>query len=151
MADKSALKATIYDQFEDYVSRSVKDESNPDISLQAFDKLREPGPTHVSIALQNAKPTKELFEAIEKFRPGTKVDTEEHIPTGGHVLVAHIPWRTRGGGAGVGKRGVSWGGSYDSSGAPDSRILYAYLGLMMLTVGVALFKTSWSDWRFLFG
>jgi len=148
----SALKATIYDQFQDYVLNSARDETNTEVTVQDFDKLRDPGPTHLFIALQNAKPSKELYQIIEAFRPNTKLITEEDPKTGGHILIACIPWkqaqkqmRSAGGGGG------GWGRLSDSTGKPNTMVLYAYLGLMALTVGTALVKTSWVDWRFLFG
>lgn len=144
----SALKATIYDQFQDYVLNTVRDNTNPEITVQDFDKLKDPGPTHIFIALQNAKPSKELYENVEKFRPGTKLVTEEDPKTGGHIILACIPWKQAS--SKQGRRASGWGSS-DSTGKPDTRVLYAYFALMALTAGVALVKTSWADWRFLLG
>lgn len=136
----------IYDEFQDYVTQSVRNSDNPDISLQDFDNLRPAGYTHQPIVLQNVrKGNKKLYTNIENFKPGTELRTEDHIETGGLVYVVDVPLPKRK------KEEFSNSHKRRNDNEPNTMILKIYLfGLLCLFL-IAITKTSSADWHFLLG
>jgi hypothetical protein len=83
----------LYDLFSDYVRDHVRDRDNNNITLCAFGSLPEPSVTHMCIPLENVTTgTGKLFTSVEKFRPGTKLKTEEVADTGVNQFNAYIPF-----------------------------------------------------------
>lgn len=141
-------KAQLYDEFNDYVVNSVRNKHNPELSLQPYDNTQEPGPTHFSIVLQNVtKGDRSLYEKIEAFKEGTKLDTQEHIKTGGTIYIAHVPFKSNK------KKSIKKNDNDDNeepTELPSLNLLYFYVLLVLITIIVAFLKTDRKDWKFIF-
>lgn len=140
------LKADVYDQFADYVREKVRGRDNPNITVQDFSLMDPSGVTHMSLVLENVdKGKRRLYEQVEAFAPGTELTTRESISTGAPIYVANVPFKQ------TAKKGRHHHSSDNGEEAPKNWVLFGYIFMLMLLFIVAILKTEWSQWQFVFG
>jgi hypothetical protein len=134
----------LYDLFSDYVRDHVRDRINNNITLCAFSSLPEPSVTHMCIPLENVTTgTAKLFTSVEKFRPETKLKTEEVIDTGVQQFNAYIPFD--------GPRSSS--SSSSSKSRRNTSSLFPYtpqlvmVGVFILII-IGILKTEMRQWEY---
>lgn len=141
-------QAELYDQFVSYVQRHMRDSDNNNLSVKEFD-LREINAYDMQLVLENVDHgTKKLFDAVERFKPGARLETRESVGDGAPVFVATIPYKraTNSRSSKVKKRRVA----VATTSAPRSGLLMFYVFSMMSLVVVAALKTTRDEWSFLF-
>jgi len=141
-------QAELYDQFVSYVQRHMRDSDNNNLSVKEFD-LREINAYDMQLVLENVDHgTKKLFDAVERFKPGARLETRESVGDGAPVFVATIPYKraTNSKSSKLKKRRVA----VTTTSAPRSGLLMFYVFSMMSLVVVAALKTTRDEWSFLF-
>ena len=86
------LKQQTYDDFRRYAETVMRDEDNPNLSLQAFGDIGPAGQTHMPILLDHVTSgERELYTKTEAFRPGTTLKARS-LPQGGFRFIAYVPF-----------------------------------------------------------
>ena len=139
-------KAAVYDRFADFVRDKMRSRDNPNISVREFDLMGRSGVTHMDLRLENVdKGNKKLYNLVEQFDPRAFLDTKEDIQTGNLIYVAHIPFK------GEEKRSHRSHRSRSGSGdAPSTGVLMGYVMMLLVLLILAVWKTTWSEWAFMF-
>ena len=142
-------QAELYDQFVSYVQRNMRDSDNSNLSVKEFD-LREINAYDMQLVLENVDHgTKKLFDAVERFKPGARLETRESVGDGAPVFVATIPYK-RATSSRSSKAKKRRGVAVATSSSPRSGLLMFYVFSMMSLVVVAALKTTRDEWSFLF-
>lgn len=140
-------KAQVYDDFVEYVILKVRDRDNPNVTVRDFSLMPRSGVTHMSLVLENvSRGTKSLFEKVEAFAPGTQLKAEENITDGSSVYTAHVPFTDKHSGKSSSKHHKHR--HYDQPN-PTYLVVYGFGFMLLLLIGV--WKTEWSQWRYLLG
>ena len=143
-------QAELYDQFVSYVQRHMRDSDNNNLSVKEFD-LREINAYDMQLVLENVDHgTKKLFDAVERFKPGARLETRESVCDGAPVFVVTIPYKrapSSKSSKAKKRRGVAVA---TSASPPRSGLLMFYVFSMMSLVVVAALKTTRDEWSFLF-
>jgi hypothetical protein len=141
------LKAEVYDRFADYVRDKMRTRDNPNISVREFDLMGRSGVTHMDLRLENVdRGNKKLYTLVEAFADTAFLDTKEDIQTGNLIYVAHIPFKSK-----ERRRHRNHHSHHSSDGAPSTNILMFYVFLFMILLLLAVWKTEWTEWRYIFG
>ncbi len=136
-------KADIYDRFKDYVENHMKDDDNPQLELDEFDK-RKDNQTHMEIMLLNVvEGKKELHDLTSKFNERAFLKTKEILKTGSTGYYVYLPFK------GIEKKKVKFNSSSCDQ-QPNTLLPVFYMFCMMCLLILAVVKTSREDWRFLF-
>jgi len=146
--EENAVKAQIYDDFSDYVTREMRNRDNPNLTVRDFNHMARAGLTHMELVLENVETaSEELFTAVKEFKPGSYLKTKEVIKDGSQQYVAFIPYVS----ATSTKRRLGSGVRGESGGPPSQTRLMLYLfGLMIMIVTTAL-KTTSAEWYYMMG
>lgn len=136
----SKIKA-LFSDFADHVREEVRSDDNPLVGVDAsYDT-----PTHkyLIVNLKNVKTgSRDLYDAVESFRPGTRLKSTDPIGEGAVCYAVYIPLE--------GGRVTSHKKRHKKpSEAPLQELMFYVMGLMMVTTGAALTTTA-ADWAFLF-
>jgi hypothetical protein len=139
------IKAAIYDEFNEYVERTLRDSDNPHITLKEFEQMPKSGLTHMELVLENVKTgTGRLFKKVEEFKDGSILKTRESVKDGAPVFVAYIPFKEK-----ESKTHSSSSGSVSRSSKPPSQTtLLLYFVALFSTIIVGLVKTTAADWQY---
>jgi len=138
------VRAEIYDHFQDFVSKKLRDSDNPDVTLKDFDKLPPAGVTHFEVPLENLLTTKKKhYVLIEDFMPGAFLKSRPNVVDGTMVSVAYLPFKRH---SGSNKSSHS----RHVNGPNFSFWISIYLLLWMLSLFGAVIYTQRQDWPFLF-
>lgn len=139
-------QAELYDEFVTYVQKKMRDTDNPNLSVREFD-LRQVGTYDMQLTLENVDSGKrQLYDLVERFKPGATLETKEDIHNGDHVFVATIPFKKNQ----PLKRGKKAKKSTRTSEASTSGMLIFYGFSMMSLVVLAALKTTRDEWSWLF-
>lgn len=140
-------KAEVYDRFADYVRDKMRTRDNPNISVREFDLMGKSGVTHMDLRLENVdKGNKKLYNLVEQFDDRAFLDTREDFQTGNLIYVAHIPFTS--------ESKHHHHHRHRSSGAsppPNTNVLMLYIFMFMLLIILGVWKTEWSEWRYMMG
>lgn len=142
--------AELYDEFKDYVHNKVRDkDSNPALTVCVFDHMKRTK-IHMKLILENVvSVTSSFCRRVEGFRPGTVYKTEENLKDGGSTHMVYIPIESE---AAEKKHRSKGGGSRSGDGGPPNQMyLVGYVFMLLLTIIVAVAKTSMADWRYMLG
>jgi hypothetical protein len=141
-------KAEVYDRFAEYVRDKMRTRDNPNISVREFDLMGRSGVTHMDLRLENVdRGNKKLYTLVEQFDDSAFLDTREDFQTGNLIYVAHISFKGE-----ETKRHHHHSQSHRHGGGPPStNVLMFYVFLYMLLLLVAVWKTEWSEWRYIMG
>ena len=83
-----------YRDFRDYIQSKLRSENNPDLSVIDFERMKEPGTTHLELPLINVKDPSsatEWEEVVRNFRQGAKLKLEPRRD-GTIYFVAYVPF-----------------------------------------------------------
>lgn len=138
------IKATIYDEFNEYVERTLRDSDNPHITLKEFEQMPKSGLTHMELVLENVKTgTGRLFKKVEDFKDGAILKTKESVKDGTPVFVAYIPFKEK-----QKESKSSFESGSRSSKPPSQTTLMLYVVALFSTIIVGLVKTTAADWQY---
>lgn len=139
-------KAAVYDRFADFVRDKMRSRDNPNLSVREFALMGPSGVTHMDLRLENVdKGKKKLYDLVEQFDSRAFLDTKEDVQTGNLIYVAHVPFKSEEKRSHRSHRHQS-----DGEEPPSTGILMAYVMMLMLMMIVAVWKTTWSEWEFMF-
>lgn len=140
------LKAEVYDRFADYVRDKMRTRDNPNISVREFDLMGKSGVTHMDLRLENVdKGNKKLYNLVEQFDDRAFLDTREDFQTGNLIYVAHVPFTTEP------KHHHHKHGSSGAVAPPNTNVMMLYIFMFMLLIILGVWKTEWSEWRYMMG
>ena len=143
--DENSRMAEIYDRFSEYVKTTMRDRTNPNMSLVEFADMPRASVTHMALALENVtKGQGKMYDQVAKFCPGARLEAPEDIKTGLPRYIAYIPYKKE-------RRGYGGGGDDDRTGyyegnGPSMRRPQAILFAFMLLIMLAMWKTTWAQW-----
>lgn len=140
------IKAAIYDDFNEYVERILRDDDNPHITLKEFEQMPKSGLTHMELVLENVKTgTGRLFKKVEEFKDGSILKTRESVKDGTPVFVAYIPFKEK---ESKNHSSSSSSSVSRSSKPPSQTTLMLYVVALFSTIIVGLVKTTAADWQY---
>jgi len=142
---ENEFKASLYDEFMDHIVKHVRSDDNPHVSLREFELLPVVGHKYMEIPLEKVDHNnRDFMESVEKFRPGTKIDSKEDHKTGAPIPVVFIPLKQEE------KRGRTshTSGGRSSSPPPSQTTLMLYVVALFSVIIVGLVKTTTADWHY---
>jgi len=146
--EENAVKAQIYDDFAEYVTREMRDRDNPNLTVRDFNNMARSSLTHMELVLENVETASEkLFTAVKQFKPGSYLKTKEVIRDGSQMYVAFIPYVS----TTAKKRSSAYGGGGSGLEPPSQTRLMLYLFGLMLMIVIAALKTTSAEWYYMLG
>ena len=140
-----------YDRFKTYVEHTVSDGDNPNLTVADFGELNEPSKDGIlRIPLRNGITIGDRhMRLVRDLKRGAELKITEAVE-GGLIFSAYIPVRVS-----KKKRHHRYDDDGDSfeelhpSKPPPTTQLMAWLMLLPCIAMIAVWKTSWSDWSYL--
>lgn len=142
---ENEFKASLYDEFMDHIVKHVRSDDNPHVSLREFELLPAVGHKYMEIPLEKVDHNNRDFqESVEKFRPGTKIDSKEDHKTGAPIPIVFIPLK---------QEEKRKGGTFHSSkggvkSPPSQTTLMLYIVALFSVIIAGFVKTTAADWHY---
>lgn len=150
-------KQLIYDEFSDYVRKTMRNDVNRKLSLCEYDLLPKAGVTHIEIIVENVdEGNSELFSDVKAFKKEAELRTKENVTDGTIRYAAFIPFQRK-----HKKKYDSDSDSDDNdfshrsrssklSGPPSLVYLTLYGFAFLCTIILSVSKTTMDEWKFIF-
>jgi len=134
------IKYKVYDDFKEFAQNELRG-MNRKLSVCGFDDMSEATDTHLRLRLLNiTRADESLFRKIREYARDAKLTTDEDISTGNIGYVAYIPWN-------VSRKKTR---QTSKPGAPSTVKLMMWTMVLMGTITVAAFTTTWDQWVVLY-